>query len=63
MGTWTFWYPEKKKIDKLVETQEDIKNIPERETAAGRRARENAFYKRKQLRNKHICQLNSNGGK
>ena len=62
MTIWTWWMPEKKAVDSVVETQDDDEKIPQHETAAGRRARLNRFYKRKQLRNKHICQLNSNGG-
>jgi hypothetical protein len=51
--------PEKDAIDKVMETQEDNETVPQHETAAGIRARMNRFYKRKQLRNKHICSQNN----
>ena len=60
MGTWTWWMPEKNKIDSIVNKQED-KDFPEKERI--RKAKVNKFYKREQARNKYISQLNSNGGK
>jgi hypothetical protein len=54
MTIWTFWYPEKKKIDEIVETQED-EEVPQHRIATGTRSKLNRFYKRKHLRNKHIC--------
>jgi hypothetical protein len=54
MSVWTWWLPSKEAIDKVVETQED-EEVREREQSAGRKAKINRFYKRRQLRNKHIC--------
>lgn len=58
MSTWTWWMPEKKKIDEIVETQED-EEVSDKEYAIGRKARMNRFYKRNHLRNKHICSHSS----
>ena len=52
MSIWTWWMPEKKEIDKIVDTQDD-EDVPEREICV-RKSKVNHFYKRKHLRNKHI---------